>query len=109
MRTTIYHVCRGEWDGSDLLALARRMPQWGDEVCALIEASWPDCDAWTYYNTEAMFVHCHETIEQARDFAEEFGGQVLAIDAADLTVGVGDEYPHPVVRDMVPAALVARI
>lgn len=102
MATTLYHVCRGEWDGSDLLSLSRMM-QWGDEAAEYIAANWPDCDPWVYYCTEGRYIHCHETLDQAREFAAEFGGQVVEIDASELEVGIGAEYPHPVVECSIPA------
>ncbi len=104
--TTIYHVCRGEWDGRDLTCLARHM-EWDDAAAEYISANWPDCNAWEYYSTEGRWVHCHATLDEAREFANEFGGQVLAIDTSELIVETGIEYPHPVVREIIPATAIS--
>lgn len=121
MSNTIYHVCRGEWDGNDLLPISDRM-KWSDETAAYILANWPDLHcgydaedaeaieaANRYYETEGREVHCHATLEQAREFAGEYGGVVLAIDATGLAVRQGKEYPHPVVRGVIPAHCVKAI
>lgn len=100
----LYHVCRDGWDGGDLLALADRM-EWGDEACEYIAANWPDCEGkeWEYYNTDGTEIHFHATLEQAIEFADEFGGEILVIDASGLDVREGTEYPHPVIRGRVTA------
>lgn len=104
--TTIYHVCRGDWDGRDLLPFASRY-EWSDDACEMILAAWPDLitadKAWEYYCTDGRQVHCHATLEQARDFADEYGGAVLEIDATGLDIAEGREYPHPVVCGPIPA------
>jgi hypothetical protein len=99
---TIYHVTK-EWDGGDLRSLADREP-WTDELAESIASKW-GCDAWTYYGTEGEYVHCHATLAEAVDFRDEWcpGGVILAVDASELDVVVGDEYPHPVVRREIPA------
>lgn len=98
--STIYHVIRGEWDGGPIEPLQARM-QWSDETSEAIAAAWPDCDPAEYYFSEGAEIHCHETIEQASEFAAEYGGVIVAIDASGLDVRVGREYPHPVLRDRV--------
>ena len=106
VKTTCYHVCRGEWDGKDLLPLVRRV-QWSDETAEMIATNWPECDPWEYYCREAHFVHLHDSLEQAREFVEEFGGQVLAVDVEGLELQVGDEYPHPVFGDRIEASRIS--
>jgi hypothetical protein len=102
MASTIYHVAK-EWDGGDLLSLARREP-WSDDLAGSIAEKW-GCDAWVYYSTEGEWVHCHASLDEAIDYLDEWcpGGVILAIDASDLDIRQGDEYPHPVVRHEIPA------
>ena len=99
----IYHVTRS-WDGCDLLSLQQRMP-WGDVARAEVEAKWSGTDPLRYYRTEGEWVHCHATLPEAVAYRDEFceGGVILAIDDDGLDVAEGDEYPHPVVLDLIPA------
>lgn len=102
---TIYHVAADGWDGSsDLLCLARRV-EWGDEAEEAIVGKWGSVDPWVYYESEGRQVHCHATLQEAIDYRDEYcpEGIILAIDPADLDVREGREYPHPVVRDEIPA------
>jgi hypothetical protein len=105
---TIYHVAK-DWDGGELLSLVRREP-WSDELAASIAGKW-GCDPWTYYSTDGEYVHCHASLGEAIDFRDEWcpGGVILAVDATDLDVEVGDEYPHPVVRHEIPAWCVSLV
>lgn len=104
--TTLYHVIRGEWDGRELRPLSHRM-SW-DEAEQYIAANWPDCDAYEYYyGGEASAIHCVETLDEARDFADEYidgDYQIVAIDADGLSVRPGREYPHPTILDQVDAS-----
>lgn len=101
----LYHVCRCGWDGGDLLPLSNRMG-WSDETAEHIAANWPDVDPWSYYCGDGQEIHCHATLDDAREFAAEYGGDVLAIDARELDVMTGREYPHPVIRGWVLACWV---
>jgi len=103
--TTVYHVVRGEWDGRDLTPFVRRH-NWSEETVELICKAWPDVDPWQYYCTEAHYLHLCDTVAEAKEFAEEFGGQILEIDADGLTLEQGREYPHPVSRDAIDASRV---
>jgi len=107
----IYHVTR-EWDGGDLRSLAARLDagELGtfDECVAGIMDKWPDLgarNAEEYIDGDGRQVHCHYTLDEAIEFRDEFceGGLILAIDDEELRVGVGAEYPHPVVADSIPA------
>ena len=104
---TIYHVTR-EWDGKPLKSLASKR-RWTKRVGEMITDKWPDIsDPWSYYHTEGQYVHCHATLQEAVDFRDEWcpGGVILEIEASGLKVGVGQEYPHPVVRGSIEKALV---
>jgi hypothetical protein len=107
---TIYHVAK-DWDGGDLLSLARRLDDGRltlDEAIGDVAARWTGGDlrkAEEYLDGDGHWVHCHDSLDEAIDFRDEWcsGGVILAIDATDLEVKVGAEYPHPVVRHEVPA------
>jgi hypothetical protein len=107
---TIYHVTRG-WDGGDLRSLARRVDDGDlglDEALEQVAARWCDgclATAERYLDGDGHEVHCHATLAEAIAYRDEWcdGGEVLSIDAAGLVVAEGCEYPHPVVRDLIPA------
>lgn len=107
----IYHVTQA-WDGNDLQSIAARQV-WSDVVADEIERRWPDCDPWTYYSTDGQYVHCHSTLAEAQEFADEYGGEILEIDTDsewfDGRVEIGTEYPHPVVRRQIDAGCIRRI
>lgn len=99
----IYHVTK-DWDGESLLALSIR-EDWSDELAEVITTRWPDCDPWAYYQTDGQYVHCHATITDAIEYRDEWceGGIILEIDATDLEIEEGSEYPHPVIKGEIPA------
>lgn len=107
----IYHVTPN-WDGNDLVSLAERH-EWADDVADMVAAKWSDCDPWTYYSTDGQYVHCHATLAEAEEFADEYGGEILEIntdsDWFDGRVEIGTEYPHPVVRRKISADCIRRI
>jgi hypothetical protein len=111
----IYHVTSG-WDGGDLLSLAERADRGEltlDEALDLVAGKWFGGDlrdAEEYLDDDGREVHCHATLAEAIEYRDEWcpGGEVLAIDDADLDVRVGREYPHPVVRDAIPADCIVR-
>ncbi len=110
--TVIYHVARKGWDGKALKSFAL-IHEWSEATAELITANWPDVEGERlveeYYASEALYIHCHATLDEAKRFASEFGGVILAIDAEGLRVGTGQEYPHPVVRDEISADRITRI
>ena len=125
----IYHVAR-KWDGGDLTPLALQYPE--DLEAGLVEAirHWPDCvsgcdpedvvaaiqegdvdgyyapavaSAMAYYESECYAVHCHATLAAAKEYAAEYGGEIIEIDTDGLDVRDGAEYPHPVVPGAIPS------
>ena len=114
---TIYHVTE-EWHGDDLLSFVGLvdggyLDMTLEETMQSILGKWPDLGtarkAEEYLDTDGRMVHCHATLAEAIDYREKHlpGGIILAIDADDLRVEVGTEYPHPVVRDVIPAASIS--
>lgn len=107
----IYHVATGYAEGDDLLSLAAQIARnylTLDEAIAQIETRWPDVNAWEYWDTEGSEIHCHATIEEAKDYAAEYGGTILEITtdgpSVELEIRQGREYPHPVTMDVIPAS-----
>jgi hypothetical protein len=113
---TIYHVAK-DWDGGDLLSLARRVDDGHlslDEALDSVAARWTDGDlrkAEEYLDGDGHWVHCHASLEEAIDYRDEWcpEGVILAIEADDLEIVDGTEYPHPTIRDLVPAGCVAMV
>lgn len=98
----IYHVAPAHHEGP-LLSLAR---QHGTEAGDIYCERWPEADAalGAYH---AEYIHCYDTLEQAVEHAEVYGGVVLEIDESDLDV-VRDtlEFDHPMVRDEIPESAI---
>lgn len=113
MTTTIYHVTRA-WDGCDLRSLAQQVDDGDlglDAALDLIASWWTDGDlraADRYLDGDGREVHCHDSLDAAAEYLAEWcdGGVIMEIDADGLDVVIGAEYPHPVVRDRIPAGRV---
>lgn len=109
---TLYHVVGSQWaEGQPLKSLASMMP-WGDDVAEMLISKWDihTTDmAYDYYCTDGREVHCLPTLAAAVDFRTEYapGCRILQIDASSLEVTTGREYPHPVVRDEIPAEFIS--
>ena len=100
----MYHVVK-HWDGGDLLSLYQQI---GDAAYEGYAEKWPEAGELGQYHIH--YIHLHATLEQAREFAEEFGGEILEISADDLDIEMDRlEYPHPMVRDCIPAEYIKRI
>ncbi len=99
----IYHVCPA-WDGDDLLSLYEQL---GNEAYDVF---------YQKYELEnglgldhAHFVHCHYTLEEAKEYQRIWGGQILEIDASELEIKHDCiEYPHPMVRDVIAKEYIKR-
>lgn len=93
----MYHVCP-RWDGGDLLSLFEQI---GEEAYAVFAQKYGIDNKLGIDN--AHFVHCHYTVEEAREHQRIFGGEILEIDASMLEVKHDCiEYPHPKVRGRIP-------
>ena len=110
--TDLYHVARRKWDGGDLQTLqSLHNGEWSDKLEREILKRWPEVkDAWEYFSTEGGKIHFHDSLEKAKEFAAEFGGEILKVDARGLDVVIDKlEYPHPVVKGSVSADRVSRM
>ena len=93
----MYHVCQA-WNGDDLLSLYEQL---GEEAYGVFARKHEIDNKLGIGN--AHFVHCHYTVEEAREYKKIFGGQILEIDASKLEVKHDCiEYPHPMVRGRIP-------
>jgi hypothetical protein len=104
-RSTMYHVVIKDWDGDDLLSLYQQI---GDAAYEEYAEKWPEAGELGQYHVH--YVHLHATLDQAREFVEEFGGEILEVNTEDLDIVIDNlEYPHSMVRDRIPAEYVKRI
>ena len=93
----MYHVCPS-WNGGDLLSLYEQM---GEEAYDAFAVKHGIGNGLGIGN--AHFVHCHYTVEEAREYQKNWGGVILEIDAKHLAVKHDClEYPHPKVRGRIP-------
>ena len=101
---TLYHVC-ARWDGDDLRSLVTRLGEMeGIEEYA---RRWPD--AGDLALDHAYRVHLYATLAEAVAHRDEYGGEILEIDATWLNPEVdGAEFAHPMVA-RVPAHCVRRL
>jgi len=103
----IYHVAPKSHTG-DLESL---YAQHGEEAYELYAARWPE--AGELGAVHAHYVHCYASLKDARNHAHE--GKIYAIDAeamADDYIEVETdnlEFPHPMVRDRIPAEYIKEI
>jgi len=104
----IYHVSQTYKSGA-LESIAVQLGE-AEAIEAFCE-KWEDADAaLAVYHVN--YIHCHDTAEQAVEFAEEFGGSIFAIDADAMADDVIEierdtlEYDHPIVRDEIPAEFI---
>ena len=98
-----YHVCE-HWDGGDLESLYAR---YGQEAYQRYAERWPEAGELAQYHVHV--IHLHSSLEEAEEYQEAYGGEILVIDDPDdeLEVVTDDlEYPHPVVRGRIEARFV---
>lgn len=102
----LYHVCP-TWNGSDLESLYR---QHKDEAYEMYADKWPEAGELAQYHTH--YIHLHSTLDDAQEYADEYGGEILVIEALDDELDVETdtlEYNHPVIRDVIPAEYIKRL
>jgi hypothetical protein len=99
-----YHVCK-QWDGGDLLPLARLMR----DECAAIETyleRWPEAGELALEHVH--WVHMYDSLDQAKDHVIEYGGEILEI-SDEITVARDRcEFDHPMARE-IPAWAIRRL
>jgi len=89
---TIYHVCKN-WDGCNLKSLYK---QYGNQAYDIFLEKWPDAGELAEYHIH--YIHCHFTLDEAKEHQAEHGGQIIAIDVEYLEVVIDNlEYPHPMI------------
>lgn len=101
-----YHVCEteGGWDGKALLSLSKRLGE-ADAIEAY-EERWPEADP----TPDIYQVHLCRTLEDARQWVAERGGQILEIDL-DLLEDAGCDAlkhreGHIAVGERIPASCI---
>lgn len=77
----------------------------GDDAYEIYAERWPEAGELGTYH--AHYIHCYETLEEAQDHVDEYGGTVLVIDTTDMDVVIDNlEFPHPMVQERIPAAAI---
>ncbi len=93
----MYHVTP-KWDGGDLLSLYEQL---GNEAYDIFYQKYGLENGLGFDHVH--YIHCHYTVEEAKEYQRIWGGQILEIDAKHLAVKHDClEYPHPMVRDIIP-------
>lgn len=102
---TLYHVAN-KWDGQKLESLYNQI---GEEAYEEYANKWPE--AAELAQEHAHYVHCYETLEDALNHKQEFGGEVLKIELDEFVEVEIDnlEFAHPMVRDEIDADLISRV
>lgn len=99
----IYHVAPAAHEGSLLSLYAVH----GEEAYEMYAERWPQAGELAIYH--AHYIHCYDSLDEAREHAAQHGGKIYAIDSAaladDLVVIERDalEFDHPIVRDEIGA------
>ena len=99
----LYHV--GPENLTNIESLYNQM---GEDAYEVFEERWPEAAELGIYH--AHYIHLWDVLEDARDFADEIGGTVYEVEADGLDVEIDElEYPHPIIRDEIPAEYVMAI
>lgn len=102
---TYYHVCT-KWDGSNLESLYK---QHGEDAYEMFAAKWPEASELAQYHAD--IIHLHSNLDDAKEFCEEYGGEILVISDPDSELNIKIdtlEYAHPVVYGEIDAEYISR-
>lgn len=104
----IYHATK-KWDGENLESLASQIGEF--DAIEEYTKKWPDAGELAAYHVH--YVHCFKDLGDAEEFANEIDGEVVEIDFEDFFEDFVEidnlEFPHPVVRDEIPAEYISRV
>lgn len=104
-----YHVAPTDHIG-ELVSLYR---QHGTAAYEMYAIRWPESGALAEYH--AHYVHMYATVEGARQHAAVNGGKIYEVDTDAMIddyykVEIDNlEFPHPMVRDSIPAEYIKEI
>ena len=104
---TIYHVAPAGHNGN----LESLHQQHGEDAYEIYAERWPEAGELGQYHTR--YVHCYETLEEAMNHPVE--GKIYAIDVEALNDDFIEveidrlEFPHPMVRDEIPAKYITEV
>lgn len=100
----IYHVAPADHAGNleSLYALH------GDDAYEMYADRWPESGNLAQYH--AHYVHCYDSLDEARAHAAQWGGKVYEINADELEVERDNlEFDHPMVRDEIDAEYIKEV
>ena len=108
-RKMIYHVAPADHTGNILSLYAMH----GDDAYSMYATRWPESgDLGSYH---AHYVHCYDSLTDAQEHAEQFGGKVYEINAEAMSDDMIQierdalEFDHPIVRDEIPAEYIREV
>jgi len=106
-----YHVVRRGWDGEDLLSYEARINEGiitEAQARIEIEAKWPDYPFDDYMATDGQFISLFESVGEAQAYAEEYGGEILQINVAEMRM-IKNPEGYQMIRDRIPAKRLKRL
>jgi RNA:NAD 2'-phosphotransferase (TPT1/KptA family) len=105
----IYHVAPQEHQGAILSLYALH----GDEAYEMYATRWPEAGELAQYH--AHYVHCHDSLDDAREHVEQHGGKIYEINAEAMAEDLIEverdrlEFDHPMVRGEIPAEYIREV
>lgn len=105
----IYHVAPADHTG-DILSLHKMH---GGEAYEMYAVRWPE--SGNLGTVHAHYVHCYDSLDEAREHAAQHGGKVYEINtdamADDMIQIERDtlEFDHPIVRNEIPAEYIREV
>lgn len=90
----IYHVAPADHSGN----LESLYSLHGDDAYEMYADRWPEAGELAQYH--AHYVHCYDSLDEAREHAAQWGGKIYAIDTSEIEVERDNlEFDHPMVRN----------
>jgi len=105
----IYHVAPADHSGNILSLYA----QHGDAAYEMYADRWPEAGELAQYH--AHYIHCYDSLDDARAHAEQHGGKVYEIDEDALVEDMVEierdnlEFDHPMIRDEISAEYIKEV
>ena len=100
----IYHVAPANHVG-DLESLYALH---GEEAYEIYADRWPEAGELAQYHVH--YVHCYDSLEEARAHAAQLGGKIYEICTEHLEIERDNlEFDHPMVRNEIPAEYIREV
>jgi hypothetical protein len=102
---TLYHVTP-HWNGEELKSLASQLGEC-DAIDAFM-AKWQTDDS-SFAQDQVTNIYFYNTLDEAQDHQDEYGGEILAIDDTYLTITMDPIEGYPTSRGPISAHDINRI